>query len=122
MFGNPSQLMSLMSSDDGIKNLLLEDHGDFSFAEVIADAVNVQRLDNKRLAEAVGEEMEVKRMTPERAAEILQTSLRENPAALVEVFNDLEDERAVILESLLEEEEYEEYIRQKQSSLYTAEE
>jgi len=105
------QLFTVLGQEDGLAKVLLQpvygDDGDgkptTSQAEVVADMFNIMRLDTKMLAQAVGIEMEVKRMTPERAAELLQGLVKGENFGLIEEFNRMEDQRERVLLELSDE-------------------
>jgi hypothetical protein len=73
------QVMQTLNSRNGLKNVMMqpafedEDTGHtFSQAELIADVVNILRMDTKRMAEQHDVDVSIQKMTPERAAELLQ--------------------------------------------------
>ena len=109
MFNNPAQIMKVLKSDNGVKQMLKEQQGDFSFAELIADSINIQRMDIKRLAEIHGADVEIERMSPDYAAEMLQEGVEGDPSKLVEVFNEMEDQREEILSQDLSQSELIDY-------------
>jgi len=121
------QLISVLNSENGIAQLLQEPayaQGDspeptVSQAEVVADLVNVARLDQKAIAEAAGLDLEVNRMTPEYAALLLQRLIKRESLELIEVFNDLERQREAILAELIGEEQLAEHLRTKQTAVYS---
>mgnify|MGYP006948680626 FL=1 len=99
--------MSMLRGDDGIKQMLLqpayggEDGGEgTSQAELVADMINLMRLDVSRLGEAAGVDIGAEYMTPERAAELLQRLVRGESLELIEVFNRIEEKRERLLEEL----------------------
>jgi len=121
------QLIGVLNSENGIAQLLQDPayaQGDnaeptVSQAEVVADLVNVARLDQKAIAEQVGLELEVKRMTPGYAALLLQRLIKRESLELIGVFNDLERQREAILAELLDRDELEAHLRTKQSVVYS---
>jgi len=99
--------MSMLRGDDGIKQMLLqpayggEDGGEgTSQAELVADMINLMRLDVSRLGEAAGVDISAEYMTPGRAAELLQRLVRGESLELIEVFNRIEEKRERLLEEL----------------------
>ncbi|MDZ7689252.1 MAG: hypothetical protein U5J64_11195 [Halobacteriales archaeon] len=92
---------------------------EYSQAEVIADVINVMRLDNQALGDAADIEIYVSRITEERVAEMLSKSVNGDPTELVEVFNTLEEQRDRILRELMDEDDYEEFIEFKRRSITT---
>ena len=121
------QLIGVLNSENGVAKLLQEPayaQGDspeptVSQAEVVADLVNVARLDQKAIAEAAGLELEVNRMTPEYAAILLQRLIKRESLELIEVFNDLERQRERILAELTDETDLEAHLRTKQTVVYS---
>ncbi len=90
-------------------------------AHLLADVINSQRLDNKKIAKAVDEDIDIKanRMTVEKSAKLIAglMDLQPDPDGIQKVVQDLEDQRANILAEVLEEEEYEKYMRNKVKAL-----
>ena len=117
------QLIGVLNSENGVAQLLQEPayaQGDspeptVSQAEVVADLVNVARLDQKAIAEAAGLELEVNRMTPEYAALLLQRLIKRESLELIEVFNDLERQREAIISELADQETLADHLRTKQT-------
>lgn len=123
---NFQDVMEMMRSPDGLQQMMLKDSFQtpdgttFSQAELIADVVNILRMDTKRVAQAVGVDVDIKRMTPERAAELLEGVARGGDMGLIDIFDSIEDKRMLILEELEDEAAVEEWGEQKRSLLYTA--
>lgn len=115
------QMMGIMSSPDGLKQMLLqtsfedEETGhEFSQADLLADVVNIMRMDTKRIAKAVDVDIRVSQMTPERAAEILQGMAQGDDAlGVLEIFDEIEDQRMNILEELEDEQTVDEFMQTK---------
>lgn len=118
--------MGVLNSPDGLKQMMMrpafknEDTGhEFSQADLIADVVNILRLDTKRIADAHGVSVSIQQMTPDRAAELLQGIAQGEDLGLVDIFDEVEDQRMRILAEVESEEAVEEYSKQKQSLLYS---
>ena len=118
---NPRKIMQILKSEDGLKQVLKDQGtGDFSFAELLADMINIQRLDNKKMAESVGKDIDIKKIDPDQTAEVIQMAITEgNPVPLVELFNRLEEQRAEVLDELIDEEEHQKFQDRKQQILFT---
>lgn len=123
-----SKLMSIFNSENGLKNVMLEtafqdeESGhEFSQAALVADVVNVMRMDTKRMAEAHGVDVEIEQMTPERAAELLQGMVKGNDDfdTVIEIFDEIENQRMAILADVEGEEALDDYMEMKQSILYS---
>ena len=116
-----SKVFSLLKNPEGVADLLTETNTETgnSPADVLADVVNVIRADTKMLGKLHGIDIKVKRMSPERAAELLAGSLDGGGVELIEVFNELEDQRSRILSEALPATSYQAYLRRKRASLYT---
>lgn len=122
-----SQLLSTLQQEDGIAKMLMRPvYGDegagaptTSQAEVFADLINIHRMDNKALADAVGVEMGIQRITPERTAKLLQDLVQGESLELIQVFNDLEDQREAILRELTDEERVTAHQQTKLNNLYS---
>lgn len=115
------EIATMMRDPSGIAELLTEDHPETgeSPADILADIINTTRADNRKIAEAVGVEIEAKRMTPDRAAELLAGTVSGDGIELVVMFNELAEQRATILKTLIEPEEFETFQAQKQAIMYT---
>lgn len=92
---------------------------EYSQAQVIADVINVMRLDNRALGETVGVDVTVSRITEDRVAEMLGDAVQGDPSDFVETFNELEQQRDRILREMMEEDEYREFTEFKQASIAT---
>ena len=120
------QVVSTLKSDDGLKQMMMQDAFEnpeyghsFSQADLIADVINILRMDTKRMAEAHGVDISISKMTPERAAELLQGVAKGNDLGLVDIFDDIEDKRMTVLAELEGEDAVEQYAAMKRSTLYS---
>jgi len=112
MFGsnmNMSQMMSMVNDPDAIQDLIL----DSGAAVIVADIINIQRLDHARLAKAAGVDADLPRMDDERAAELIAGLVTSGDPELVGVFNELEDLGDDILGELEGEEAVENFQQMK---------
>lgn len=123
---SPKRVATLLRGGD-ISELLTKpvippeggDEPEYSQAQIIADVINVMRLDNQALAEQFDVDVFVTRITEERVAEMLSDSIQGDPTDLVETFNELEAQRDRILREVMDEDDYEEFIEFKQASIAT---
>lgn len=118
---SPAQIGRMMRNPSNIADMLMEEHpqtGD-SPAEIFADIVNVQRMDIKMLAEAHGVEIEVSRMTPERAAELLAGTIGGDGIELVVMFNEMAIKRDKILKEALGEDDHSDFMDDKHAAMHT---
>ena len=112
MFGSNmkmSQMMSMVNDPDAIQDLIL----DSGAAAMVADIINIQRLDHARLAKAAGVDADLPRMDDERAAELIAGLVTSGDPELVGVFNELEDVSDDILGELEGEEAVENFQQMK---------
>lgn len=121
-----TEIMQVLQRPNGLKQMMLrpafkdEETGhEFSQAELIADVINILRMDTKRIAQAHDIDVEIEQMTPERAAELLQGVAKGEDLGIIEIFDEIEDKRMVVLEAVEDEDATQEYIDMKQSLLYT---
>lgn len=116
-----TEIFQLAQNPQGIAELLTRDHPSTgeSPAEIMADIINVQRADNKMLAAQHGVDLEIKRMTPERAAELLAGTINGDGVEMVVVFNELSEQRDAVLREALGKEEYERFMAQKHAMMFT---
>lgn len=121
-----SQIMDMLNSEDGMQQMMLRDAFEneetghtFSQAELIADVVNILRMDTKRMAEAHDVDISISKMTPERAAELLQGVAQGDDLGLIDIFDEIEDQRMFLLSVIEDDDAVDEYLAQKQGILYT---
>lgn len=120
----PDKLARLMASDDGVEQLMQQpvyenEFGYYSQAELLADVINILRMDAKRMGAMFGFDVEIKRMKPDTMAWMLAQMVDGNTQPLVEVFNQIEDHHHDIMEAELSEEEFRKYLEFKESKLFT---
>lgn len=121
------KMMAVLSQENGLAKIMLQNvYGSdpsgqptTSQAEIVADMFNIMRLDTKALGKAAGIEINVKRMTPERAAELLQGLVKGSDFALIQQFNNLEDKREAVLRELTDDETVEQHQAVKQGALFS---
>lgn len=128
MNGDMMQAMSVLQSENGIAKMMMkpvyatgpdETQPITSQAELVADLFNIERLDTKKMADAVGVELSIQRMTPETAAVLLQAMVRQESLELIEKFNELEEQREQILAELLDEDELQAHREMKEKMAYS---
>lgn len=125
---NPMQMMAQIQQSGGIEGIMLEDSFQdqdtghtFSQADLIADIINVLRLDTKRIAEEVGVEVEISQMTPERAAELLVQTAQGSGLELIEMFDEISEQRMQILDEVTDDDfDTDEWEIEKMRHLYSA--
>lgn len=118
---DPKSVMRLMSNPSGVADMLTEtsDETGDSPAEIMADIINVQRMDAKMMAKQEGVDITIKEMTPERAAQLLSGVMQGDGVDLLMVFNELEDQHHEVLRESMEREAYQQFIKDKVASLYS---
>lgn len=115
------QILQLLRDPSGIAELLQEEHpetGD-SPADIVADVINVMRADTKRIAAQHDVDVEANLMTSDRAAELLSGTVSGDAVELLEVFNELAEQRDRVLEEALDPDEYESFTEQKHAIMNT---
>ena len=117
-----SAVQSQLENPDNLAALLQQgnDKTGESPAEVFADVVNMIRADQKRIAQEVGVDVEIHRMTPQGAGELLAGTVNGEGVAIVEMFNEEADRRERILREMIGDEEYEHFEKRKHAMLYTS--
>jgi hypothetical protein len=123
--GDGNDLLSFVTGG-GISQMLLQEQYEdpetghtYSQADLIADVVNVMRMDAKQIAALHGIEVEVSKMTPEHAAKLMEKVTQEGGVDIISVFQDIEDKHDKTLQDLFDEEDHAEYMRFKQQMLYS---
>lgn len=128
MFDNDMmEMLQLLQRENGIATILQqpvyskdgETEPSVSQAEIIADLINLMRLDIKRIAAAEDVEVEITRIRPEQAAILVQGLIKGDSLELVDVFNGIEEQRETVLEAILDEDEYEKHIATKENVLFS---
>lgn len=122
-FGSIKDMAALMRDPEGIEELLLESHDEtgISPADLFADTFNIMRADVARLAAEEDIEMEIERMTPERAAQLLADLAHPQggKGELIAAFNREAERRDQLLQAVLDEADYEAFMDAKIASLYS---
>lgn len=118
-------IMQTLNSENGLAKMMQEPAfegeagNEFSQADLIADVINILRMDTKRIADAADVDLEISKMTPERAAELLQGVAKGDDLGLIDIFDQIEDQRMRVLAELESEDAVDEYVMQKQAILNT---
>lgn len=124
---DPSDMRKLMQDPsalrdpDHIAEMLLKEHpstGDTP-AAIFADIINAQRADVRRMGQAVGVEIDVALMEPERAAQLMGGVVGGDGIELVVVFNRLAQKRSKVLRALLDGGDYEQFEQRKRDAMFT---
>jgi hypothetical protein len=118
----PRAVGRLLRNPSGIAEMLTMEHPDTgdSPAEIMADVVNIMRADTKKLADVHGVDIEIRLMTPERAAELLSGTIDGEGVELLVMFNGLAGQRDRVLRGALDEGEYEIFDRQRRTIMHAA--
>lgn len=118
---NPRTAARFLSNPSRLQGVLTQRASgwDATPAEVMADVINVERADVKRLADYHDVDVHIEMMDESRAAELIAGVTQGNGVEVIEVFNDLAQKRDQILKEALDEEEYRAFMRAKTSAMYT---
>lgn len=125
---DPRKMARMLRSTDRIGSLMQEKAPGWEAtpAEIVADIVNVQRADVKRMADALdvedpdtGEPIEIEMMSDDRAADLMAGITDGDALDVVLVFNELARKRDLVLKELLAESQHREFMRNKTSVMYT---
>lgn len=130
--GDMMKVMKLIQQDNGIAQLLQEPVYDLtdgepqaattSQADIVADIINVMRLDIYRIAQEEGVDIDIKRITPEVTAAMLQGLVKGEGLDLIEKFNEIEDQHEAVIEEIADEETLEKHRALKQEHLFSTQE
>lgn len=130
-FGDDAEGGDLLSfvTGGGISQMLLQDQYEdpdtghqYSQADLIADVVNVMRMDAKQIAALHGIDVEVSKMTPEHAAKLMESVTKDSGVDIISVFQDIEDKHDKTLQHLFDESDHQEYMEFKEQMLYSVDE
>lgn len=91
----------------------------YSQADMLADIINVMRLDTKQLARIHGIDVEMDRMSPAKAARLMEGMATGDSNGLLQVFQDIEDKQDLIMQEELSEEAHDQYMQFKLSVMNT---
>lgn len=128
MFDNDMmEMVRLLQQDNGIAEILQQpvysqdgqEEPSISQAEIVADLVNLMRLDAKKVAEAHDVDITITRMRPEQAAVLVQGLIKGDSLQLVDVFNEIEEQREAVLSEILDDDEYESHLATKEDALFS---
>jgi len=118
-------LLEVLNSG-GIKQLLLQktfqdpqSSHEYSQADLVADVVNVMRMDAKQMCALHDIKVEVDKMSPERSAELLEDVAKNEGVGIIDVFQQIEEKRDKVFRQKMTDEQYDQYIRFKGSMLYS---
>lgn len=109
----------------GIAEIMLEDKyqspdgHSWSEAALVADVINIMRLNTKQLGAVHGVDISVERMTEERAAELIEGIARDEDRTLVAAFEELEDQQDRILEEVMGTDRYTDFLETKEKAAYS---
>lgn len=120
---NPRQVAMMLRSPGKLAEMMQQDVGGMgaSPAEIMADIVNVQRADTKRLADVHDVDVDVQLMSPERASDLLAGVVDGDGVEIVLLFNELARKRDMVLREALDDDEYQEFMAQKVRFMHTDE-
>jgi hypothetical protein len=94
------------------------DTGD-SPAEIMADVINIMRADTKKLAELHVVDIDIRLITPERAAELLAGTIDGEGVELLVMFNELAEQRDNVVREALDGEVYECFEQERREIMHT---
>lgn len=122
--GAPGMMQMLQSG--GLADLLTaptfedpETGHTYSQADLVSDVINVMRLDTKQMAALHDVDIEVDKMTPERAAQMLEEMATNDGYSIIEVFEEIEDQRDEIMQTLMTDEQHRAYNHHKRQMLHS---
>lgn len=120
----PKEMMAMLKGDGGVEELMKQpvyenEYGSFSQAELMADVINILRMDTKQVGATHGVDIEVEKITPEKTAWVLAQMVDGNTEPIVDIFNDIEDQHHDVMEAVMDPEEFGSYLEFKESQLYT---
>ncbi|APW99397.1 hypothetical protein CHINAEXTREME_17185 [Halobiforma lacisalsi AJ5] len=117
----PQGIASSLSDPDQIAQMLLQegDNGD-SPADIMADLINMQRADLRRIGAEHGVEVDLEMVTPEKMAFYVAGIVNGDWEPLLELFNEQAEEREKLLDELLDADELEQFTAAKERAKNTA--
>lgn len=121
----PRELMGMLQGEGGFEEIMLqpvfpsESGGRVSQAAVVADIVNILRLDAMTLAASHDVDVQVDRITERKMGHLLCQLVEGNPGPLIDVFDKIEDLHHEVLSEVMDDEAFTNYVAEKQAMLYT---
>lgn len=117
----------MLKGDGGVEELMKQpvyqnEYGQFSQAELMADVINILRMDTKQLGATHGVDVQVEKITPEKTAWVLAQMVDGETKPIVDIFNRIENQHHDIMEEVMDDEEFTEYLEFKDTQLYTTSE
>jgi NTP pyrophosphatase (non-canonical NTP hydrolase) len=106
--------MQLFGSGRGGVKKVVKQQG---IAGILADVINAQRMDTKQIAAEAGINLGIKKMTEDRAAEMLAESIQGELTTFAEVFDGLQSMRDDILREELGDEGFDAYVQARNAQL-----
>lgn len=103
----------LQQGKDGYTELMKKN----DIGKLLADIINAHRLDNKRLAQEYDLDMEVQKLSGQKTREAIAELMEGDADKFAQIMDELQQQRNEILEEALSDEEYQEYYKQRESSL-----
>lgn len=116
----------MLQGDGGVEKLMQQpvyqnQYGVYSQAELLADVINIMRMDVKRVADVHGVDISIRKIQPEKVAWALAEMVEGNTEPMVSIFNEIEDYHHEVLAEALGDEEFETYLDFKEEQLFTVE-
>lgn len=117
----------MLKGDGGVEELMKQpvyqnEYGSFSQAELMADVINILRMDTKQLGATHGVEVQVQKITPEKTAWVLAQMVDGETEPIVSIFNRIEEQHHDIMEEVMDDDEFTSYLEFKDTQLYTTSE
>lgn len=125
MEGVDAQTIMSAVGGGGLQDVLMRetfpapDGSSYSIAELVADVINVMRLDAKQMGALHDVDISVNKMSEQRAAELVEAVVLQRHADLLDVFTDIEDKRDRIFEELMDDGQHGEFLNMKTKMLMT---
>lgn len=120
----PQDMMKLLKSDEGIEELMQQPvyenaYGVHSQAELLADVINIYRMDAKRLGQLHGVDIEIEKIHPDKTAWAMSEMVNGHTEPIVSIFNGIEDLHHEIMAEMMDDEEFTAYLDFKEAQLFT---
>ncbi|MBZ6496012.1 hypothetical protein [Natrinema longum] len=116
----PEGIASSLSNPDQIAQMLLQEgETGESPADIMADLINMQRADLRRIGAEHDVDVDVNMVTSEKMALYIAGLVEGNWEPVIELFNEQATEREKLLEELLEEDEFAEFQTAKRCVMNT---
>lgn len=119
------ELMTKLKSEGGLSDMMQEETFEtatgtrYSMADLLADVINLQRLDAKEFGKLHDVDIQIGRVTPAKMGWMLEQMVKGNPGPIIEAFNTIQDHHEEVFSEVYDSETFENYEAMKEANMFT---